>query len=193
MSASLHAPSISTTCTSDKKASVISNNKPNCNTPKGVSKTPSKHSKGEDIQTPKPSSEAKMVLTDNKDESKDKMSKPDVTPDTMSGTNIEVAENQTKSAVTTDTKPLVDEATNIEKDVVLENIEANASNKIETQGKGLNDPEKKEEEQASHEGTPAKKIITSEEEAKAKLAEKRREAKEKMEREAELQRQRQVS
>lgn len=39
-------------------------------------------------------------------------------------------------------------------------------------------------------GTPSKKIISSEEEAKAKLAEKRREMKEKMEREAELERQR---
>lgn len=41
-------------------------------------------------------------------------------------------------------------------------------------------------------GTPSKKIISSEEEAKAKLAEKRREMKEKMEREAELERQRLV-
>ncbi|XP_059084312.1 MAP7 domain-containing protein 1-like isoform X10 [Tigriopus californicus] len=39
-------------------------------------------------------------------------------------------------------------------------------------------------------GTPSKKIISSEEEAKAKLAEKRRQMKEKMEREAELERQR---
>merc|ERR1712228_1111779 len=38
-----------------------------------------------------------------------------------------------------------------------------------------------------------KKIITSEEEAKARLAEKRREMKEKMEREAELERQKQVN
>lgn len=40
--------------------------------------------------------------------------------------------------------------------------------------------------------TPSKKIITSEEEAKARLAEKRREMKEKMEREAEAERQRQL-
>ena len=42
------------------------------------------------------------------------------------------------------------------------------------------------------EETPSKKIIQSEEEAKARLAEKRREMKEKMEREAELERQRQL-
>ena len=44
----------------------------------------------------------------------------------------------------------------------------------------------------SLEETPSKKIIQSEEEAKARLAEKRREMKEKMEREAELERQRQL-
>merc|ERR1712203_1274747 len=51
-------------------------------------------------------------------------------------------------------------------------------------------PELKEEEPPSLEQTPAKHIISSEEEAKARLAEKRRLMKEKMEREAELERQR---
>jgi len=53
-------------------------------------------------------------------------------------------------------------------------------------------PNEKREEQGS-EGEAGKKIISSEEEAKARLAEKRREMKEKKEREAELERQRLVS
>ena len=157
-----------------------------------MSKAPPTHAKEEDNQTAKPSSGAKMELTDNKGESKYKTPNADVTPNTMSGPNIDVTENQTKSLLATDTTPRVDEATNIEKGVVLKNIEANASNKVEADGKGVNDPEKKEDDQPSHPGTTAKKIITSEDEAKAKLAEKRREAKEKKEREAELERQRQV-
>ena len=47
-----------------------------------------------------------------------------------------------------------------------------------------------EENQSNEASEPAKKIISSEEEAKARLAEKRREMKEKKEREAELERQR---
>ena len=57
-----------------------------------------------------------------------------------------------------------------------------------------NDNERKEESKVEdHENSPAKHIITSEVEAKARIAEKRREMKEKMEREAELERQRLVS
>ena len=60
-----------------------------------------------------------------------------------------------------------------------------------------NDNERKEESKVEdhsiHADSPAKHIITSEVEAKARIAEKRREMKEKMEREAELERQRLVS
>ena len=60
-----------------------------------------------------------------------------------------------------------------------------------------NDNERKDESKVEdhpiHDHSPAKHIITSEMEAKARIAEKRREMKEKMEREAELERQRLVS
>ena len=192
MSASLQVPLSSTTSSSDKKASVISNNKPNCNTPKGLSKAPHTHAKGEDNQTAKPSSDAKLELTDNKGESEDKTPNSDVTLNTMSGSNKDFPESQTKYVIYKSQFDQANEATNIDKGVVLQNVEANASNNVEADGKAVNDPEKKEDEPSSHPGTTAKKIITSEDEAKAKLAEKRREAKEKKEREAELERQRQV-
>ena len=53
--------------------------------------------------------------------------------------------------------------------------------------------ESKVEDHSIHANSPAKHIISSEIEAKARIAEKRREMKEKMEREAELERQRLVS
>merc|ERR1719414_1698085 len=59
------------------------------------------------------------------------------------------------------------------------------------QQKSNNSPAKEIVENGHNEEQSTKKIITSEEEAKARLAEKRREMKEKMEREAEIERQRQ--
>ena len=60
------------------------------------------------------------------------------------------------------------------------------------QQKSNNSPAKEIVENGHNEEQSTKKIITSEEEAKARLAEKRREMKEKMEREAEIERQRQL-
>jgi len=61
--------------------------------------------------------------------------------------------------------------------------EKNVDNKKEEK-----DEEKEKEDKEEKEDKPEKKIITSEEEAKARIAEKRREMKEKMEREAEAER-----
>ena len=194
MSASLHAPSDTTTGTPNKKPSVISNNKPNCNVPKGDEKTKDIHhsdveaKKG--INTPKQSSEEKQNIP-----------KREITPDIISGASIQKAVEQNDSM-----EPQVmvedEEISSIEQKEIeppeAEVVTNTASNdeKKETTNEQSNEHDRiedpKDDDHPSHEHTPSKQIITSEEEAKARIAQKRREMKEKMEREAELERQRQV-
>ena len=171
-----------------KKQSVISNNKPNCNA--------SKETAAQKEERVSDSDEKKSVenLEINKDETK--VPKREKTPDIISGAVIQKPKDNMEPQVmmNEEDEPSNDKSEGEEIKVVPEVAE-----KKDLEVKSLDDiqddeskQEIKEDEEPSQEQTPAKHIISSEEEAKARLAEKRRLMKEKMEREAELERQRLV-
>ena len=171
-----------------KKQSVISNNKPNCNATKDTAAQ-----KEERVSD---SDEKKSVenLEISKDETK--VPKREKTPDIISGAVIQKPKDNMEPQVmmNEEDEPSNDKSEGEEIKVIPEVAE---KKDLETKSQDeIPDDESKEEmkedEQPSQEHTPAKHIISSEEEAKARLAEKRRLMKEKMEREAELERQRLV-
>lgn len=189
MAASLYVPS--TVTTASKKQSIISHNKPNCGAAKTDEKTvvDAQPDSKENIDT-------NLPLNQN-DENELKMPKREITPDIIS---MQKPEDEMKPQVMEeDVKPLKDqfETKHNETENVIDDTTAAANDTLneETNGETTNDDDDKKgdlKEDSSHAHTPAKKIITSEEEAKARFAEKRREMKEKMEREAELERMKQV-
>ena len=171
-----------------KKQSVISNNKPNCNATKDTAAQ-----KEERVSD---SDEKKSVenLEINKDETK--VPKREKTPDIISGAVIQKPKDNMEPQVmmNEEYEPSNDKSEGEEIKVIPEvaekkDLEVTSSDEIQGDE---SKQEIKEDEEPSQEQTPAKHIISSEEEAKARLAEKRRLMKEKMEREAELERQRLV-
>merc|ERR1719328_593900 len=169
-----------------KKQSVISNNKPNCNATKDT--VAQKEERVSD------SEEKKSVenLEISKDETK--VPKREKTPDIISGAVIQKPKDNMEPQVmmNEEDEPSNDKSEGEEIKVIPEVaekkvLELKSSDEIQDEE---SKEEMKEDEQISQEQTPAKHIISSEEEAKARLAEKRRLMKEKMEREAELERQR---
>ena len=192
MSASLHVPSNSAVNTSSKKQSTISNNKPNCG---GTTK----EEKKDDAQPPNPDSKENTYTNEQNDiENEVKMPKREITPDIISGSILQKQpeEHEMKPQVMEAVKPITEEFETKDTEAgIIDDTAVNDTFKEETHGEtieGHNNEDLKEGDHSLHAHTPAKKIITSEEEAKARFAEKRREMKEKMEREAELERQRQV-
>jgi hypothetical protein len=194
MSSSLHVAS--NTSTPNKKASVISNNKPNCNIPEGDEKAK---------DGPQSDPEAKLGIntSDQSDEDTKKMPKREVTPDIISGAVIQKDKDEMEPQVMIEDE----ETSSMQQNEIkaldtkdAHNTSANDAKKEKTPEETTNIDRKedtKDDDHPSHEHTPSKQIITSEEEAKeitkAKIAKKRKEMKEKMEREAELERQRQVA
>ena len=171
--------------TQNKKPSVVSTNKPNCNVTKEA-----KSPKDENV----PETKDVENLEVKKDETK--VPKREKTPDIISGAVIQKPEDEMKPQVMVNEE---DESSNGTTEEVQKEVEEIADNTV-SEEKPIdvgddNDtkPELNEEELPSQEQTSAKHIISSEEEAKARLAEKRRLMKEKMEREAELERQRLVT
>ena len=174
--------------TQNKKPSVVSTNKPNCNVAK-EGKSP----KDENVPEPE---ETKAVenLEVKKDETK--VPKREKTPDIISGAVIQKPEDEMKPQVMVneEDEPSNDTTEEVQKEAEEIADRTGSEEKPTDVGDDNNTkPELKEEEPPSLEQTPAKHIISSEEEAKARLAEKRRLMKEKMEREAELERQRLVT
>ena len=174
--------------TPNKKQSVISNNKPNCNATKDT--VAQKEERVSD------SDEKKSVenLAISKDETK--VPKREKTPDIISGAVIQKPKDNMEPQVmmNEEDEPSNDKSEGEEIKVVPEvaekkDLEVKSSDEIQDDE---SKDEMKEDENTSQETTPAKHIISSEEEAKARLAEKRRLMKEKMEREAEIERQRLV-
>ena len=192
MSNSLHVASNNTTSTPNKKASVISNNKPNCNVPKGDGKAK---------DGPQSGPEAKLGIntSDQSDEDTKKIPKREITPDIISGAVIQKSKDEMEPQVMIEDEETSSMQTNefkVPDTKDAHNTVANDAKKDKTPEETTDIDRKedaKDDDHPSHEHTPSKQIITSEEEAKARIAQKRREMKEKMEREAELERQRQVA
>merc|ERR1712150_107311 len=182
--ASLNPPA----STPNKKASVISNNKPNCNL--ANDKKTQKDDQGSD------SEHKKTVETSETDmDETTKLHKREKTPDIISGAVIQRPKDSMEPQI------MMDEEGNSsnhkqeeEPKDVKETSDKRASEEKSADNGQDNDlkSEMKDDDHTSQEQTPSKHIISSEEEAKARLAEKRRLMKEKMEREAELERQRQA-
>ena len=171
--------------TPNKKPSVISNNKPNCNvtndnkSPKEDHATESEQKKP--IETPET----------NTDETT-KVHKREKTPDIISGAVIQRPKDNMEPQVMVNEEDSSNHKNEEESTDVKETTDKRASEE-KSSDEGQNNGTKSEIKDDDHEQTPSKHIISSEEEAKARLAEKRRLMKEKMEREAELERQRQVN
>ena len=181
--ASLNPPA----STQNKKPSVVSTNKPNCNVTKET-----KSPKDENVTELEETKDGEN-LEAKKDETK--VPKREKTPDIISGAVIQKPEDEMKPQVMVndEDEPSNDKTEEVQKEVEEKADKSGSEEKlIDDVGDNQTKPELKEEEQPSLEQTPAKHIISSEEEAKARLAEKRRLMKEKMEREAELERQRLV-
>ena len=183
---SLHIPSNSTT--SSKKQSVISKNKPNCG---GGGVTNKDEKKPQNIKPEQNEGNSDVI----------KMPKREITPDIISGAMKQKTVDEIKPQVVEDNLELV---TNQKEMKVDDNNKLDEKTKQEAQQRGAattgddgadKNVDLKEDDHSLHSvaSTPAKNLISSEEEAKARIAEKRREMKEKMEREADLERQRQVT
>ena len=197
MPPSLHVPTMSMT-TPNKKPSV-STNKPNCNSSseQEVFKTPKNPAK-KIQETPKNrNDDANETTVETTAVVEDISAQKEATPDIIIG-SVEV-----KSSSLDSMEPQVmEENAEESNDVMQTNKDAptiDSSNATEKDSKGNDHVENNECEENHADGissqdnnTPSKPAITSEAEAKARLAEKRRQMKEKMERDAELERQRQV-
>ena len=121
--------------------------------------------------------------------------KREKTPDIISGAVIQKPEDEMKPQVMVNEEGEPSNNTTEEVQKEVEQIAGRTGSEekqIDVRNDNDTQPELKEGEPPTQEQTPAKHIISSEEEAKARLAEKRRLMKEKMEREAELERQRLV-
>ena len=174
--------------TQNKKPSVVSTNKPNCNVTKET-----KSPKDENVSELEETKDGENLEV-KKDETK--VPKREKTPDIISGAVIQKPEDEMKPQVMVndEEEPSNDKTEEVQKQVEEIADKSGSEEKLIDDGDdNKTKPELKEEEQPSLEQTPAKHIISSEEEAKARLAEKRRLMKEKMEREAELERQRLVT
>ena len=174
--------------TTPNRKQSVSNNKPNCNVPKDT-----KSPKDEHVSEPDEKKEVESLET-KKDETK--VPKRENTPDIVKGAGIQKPIDDMEPQIMVNEE---DESSNCKSEEGPKEVEeivvkpTSEEKSMENEHDKNTNSEMKEDDQPSLEQTPAKHIISSEEEAKAKLAEKRRLMKEKMEREAELERQRLVS
>ena len=193
MSSSLHVGS--NAATPSKKQSVVSTNKPNCSGSKADEKTKVMPTSLGDPNT--------NIVVGTQEQQGDnectqKMPKREKTPDIISGAVIQKTdEHDMKPQVMEDDRPKTDYMNinhNKTNDVPcdIKNNDATKQNTVVETTDSEQKMDSRDEEHPTLEHTPAKHIITNEEEAKAKFAAKRKEMKEKMEREAEIERQRLV-
>merc|ERR1711981_1499962 len=162
------------TSTPNRKPSVVSSNKPNCKTEessKGLKDTDHLDSDGGNGEIQK------------------QTRKREITPDIISGAVIQKSNDEMQPQVMVDDDISSQKHISEKDDKVTNDLhDADIIEIEEKRPTESNDNERKDE--SKHANSPAKHIISSEIEAKARIAEKRREMKEKMEREAELERQR---